>query len=132
MTGKELGHQVSLESGGGFWVRRRNLQGGLTGAQMACLDPAGCALSRGGTDVAPVTFAVIDRHQAAVANAPHNTATARPIEKHKRIDGIAGGSGNRHDLAGAECAATAVAARTVTTVIIASLAVSLGSTAGQC
>jgi len=86
------------------------LQGGLTGAQVARLNPAGCALSGGGTDVAPASFAVIDRHQAAVANTPHNTATARPIEKHNRINGIAGCSGNRHDLAGAECAATAVAA----------------------
>jgi hypothetical protein len=86
------------------------LQGGLTGAQVACLDPAGCALSGRGTDVAPVSFAVIDRHQATVANAPHNTATARAIEKPNRINGIAGCSGNRHDLAGTECAATAVAA----------------------
>jgi hypothetical protein len=60
--------------------------------------------------VAPVSFAVVDGHQAAVANTPHNTATARPIEKHNRIYGIAGRTGNRHDLASTECAATAVAA----------------------
>jgi hypothetical protein len=74
----------------------------LPGLQVARLDPAGYALSRGGADVAPVSFAVVDGHQAAIANTPHNTATTRAIEKHNRINSIARRTGNRHDLSGPE------------------------------
>jgi hypothetical protein len=80
--------------------------------------------------VTPVSFAIVDGHQAAIANTPDNTATTRAIAKCSGVNGIARRAGNCHDLAGTECAASLMAAGNVTSVIVYRLAASIGSAAG--
>jgi hypothetical protein len=81
---------------------RRLRSGRLPGLQVPLFDPAGLALSRGGADVAPASVTVVDGKQAAIANMSHGPSTAWTVEKRNCIDGIAGRSGNRHDLSGTE------------------------------